>query len=336
MGLQATAVRDIIFSATTYGKAYDELCALTGFKADELTDSAHMVEWQKAACLWDILADMSGTEQIGLYLGQEVPISMTGMVGFLMQSSKTLEEAIEAYCDYGYMVCPMVTFKYQRKGDEAIIELHQNGMWKNTYQRNARIAIDHTLSCTVRFCEALCGRAVYPLRVEVEYAKTAVDEYKRLLNTNMVFNAPLHRMVFRASDVDLPILTRDRSLYAMFKEILAQKKSVFVQNSTSSALKQLLLMQFKGQIATIEEAAEALSMNVRTLQRKLTEEGTSFRTVSAEVRKELSMHLIKRSGNNISEVAEIMGYADPTSFRRAFKTWTQTTPKSVKRQAAVV
>jgi AraC-like DNA-binding protein len=48
------------------------------------------------------------------------------------------------------------------------------------------------------------------------------------------------------------------------------------------------------------------------------------------------MHLIKRSGNNISEVAEIMGYADPTSFRRAFKTWTQATPKSVKRQAVAV
>ena len=283
-----------------------------------------------------ILADLSGTEQVGLYLGQEVAVSMAGMVGFLMQSSRTLEEAVEAYCQYGYMVCPMVTFTYEKNGGEAIIELHQNEMWKATYPRNARIAIDNTLSTCLRFCHLLTGQQIYPLRLEVEFPKTAVDEYRRIFNAGVTFGAPLTRIIFTASDMQLPIITRDRSLHAMFSEILAQKKSVFVQSSTSVALKQLLLMQFNGQLAGIGEAAEGLNMNARTLQRKLADEQTSFRAISAEVRKELSMHLIQRSESNITEVAEIMGYADPTSFRRAFKGWTKKTPKSVKRGAVEV
>ena len=332
MGLQATAIRDILYTAATYGEAYDTLREMAGFTQEEISDSGQIVEWQKAAKLYDLLADITGNEQIGLAMGGDVSISVTGMIGFMMQASKNIEEAIKVYSQYGHMVCPMIVHKYKMQGDLAIIELHQNTLWKTTYPRNARIAIDFVLASTIGFIKKLSGKHIYPQSVEVEYAKNAVTAYHEILKCPVLFNAPLHRIIFLAEDLQTPILTSDVSLYEMFNSILGQKKSLTVQASVRDTVKHLLLMQFKGQIPTIDDVAAGLNMTVRNLQRKLTEEQTSFREIAAEVKKELALHLMKNRTGTITEVAEVLGYNDLPAFRRAFKVWTNATPKEVKKQ----
>ncbi|SDC07338.1 AraC family transcriptional regulator [Niabella drilacis] len=332
MGLQATAIRDMLYAAATYGEAYDTLREMAGFTQEEISDSGQMVEWQKAAKLYDLLADITHNEQIGLVMGGDVSMAITGMVGFLMQASKNLEDAIGVYCRYGQMVCPMITYTYRREGKFAVVELHQNALWKSTYPRNARIAIDFVLSSTLHFIRGLCGRSIYPQAVEVEYAKDAVKMYQEVLHCQVLFNAPLHRMLFLAEDMHTPVTSSDASLFELFSNILGQKKSLAIQSSCRDAVKHLLLMQHKGQIPTIEDAASGLEMTVRTLQRKLTAEQTSFREIAAEVKKELALHLMKNRTGTITEVAEVLGYNDLPAFRRAFKLWTRSTPKVVKKQ----
>jgi AraC-like DNA-binding protein len=332
MGLQATVIRDILHTAATYSEAYDTLLALSGFSQEEISDSGKMVDWQKAVCLYDLLANLTQNEQIGLAVGSDIPLSMTGMVGFLMQASKNVEEALAAYCRYGFMVCPMVTFTYKTEGKHAVIELHQNAMWKATYPRNARIGIDMILACIGNFLKVLTGKEIYPLSAEVEFSKTALKAYTDVLHCQVLFNAPLHRLIYKTEDLQTPVLTNDISLYETFNSILGQKKSLSLQTNCHDALKNLLMMQYKGHIPNIEEAAEGLGMTVRTLQRKLTEEQTSFRLIAGEVRKELALHLMKNPDTTITEVADVLGYGDLPAFRRAFKSWTHTTPKLAKNQ----
>lgn len=332
MGLQATAIRDMLYAATSYVEAYDTLREMTGFHQDEINDSGQVVEWQKSARLYDLLADITQNEQIGLAMGSDVAISVTGMVGFLMQASKNLEEAVRVYCHYGHMVCPMIAHKFIVKGNQGIIEFHQNALWKATYPRNARIGMDFVLASTINFIKKLSGKNIYPQAVEVEFSKNAVTVYHEVLHCPVLFNAPLHRMIFLIDDLKAPILTCDASLYEMFNGILSQKKSLAIQASMRDAVKHLLVMQFKGQIPTVEDAATGLNMTVRGLQRKLTEEQTSFREIAGEVKKELALHLMQSHTGTITEVAEVLGYNDLTAFRRAFKGWTKVTPKEVKKQ----
>ena len=334
MGLQATAIREMLYSAATYSEAYDKLREAAGFRQEEINDSEQTVEWQKAAKLYDLLADLTGNEQIGLLMGSSVPLSVTGMVGFLMQASNNVDEAFKVYCEYGHMVCPMILHRYRQEGDIAIIELHQNALWKSTYPRNARIAIDFILASTVHHIHLLTGKNIYPQAVEVEYSKLAADAYHQVLHCPVLFNAPQHRMIFRKEDTQAAILSSDKSLYQMFNSILSQKKPLPMESRCSESVKHLLLMRFKGQIPTVEEAAEGLNMTVRTLQRKLSEEQTNFRVIAAEVKKELALHLMKNRPGTLTEVAEVLGYNDLPAFRRAFKGWTKATPKEMKRMMA--
>jgi AraC-like DNA-binding protein len=303
---------------------------MAGYTAEEISDSGNSIEWRKSAGLYDLLADLTGNEQIGLAMGNDVALSVTGMVGFMMQASNNLETAVKVYCSYGHMVCPMIVHTYKEEGSLAIIELHQHTLWKTTYPRSARIAVDFILASTIHFMKLLSGRNIYPQGVELEYAKNAVTAYTSVLKCPVLFHASLNRMIFRSEDLQTPILTSDLSLYQMFQSILAQKKALAAQSSFKDTVKYLLLMQFKGQIPTIEDAAGGLEMTVRSLQRKLADEETSFREVAAEVKKELALHLMQSSNVSITEVASILGYNDLPAFRRAFKGWTNATPKSIK------
>jgi len=332
MGLQATAIRDMLHAAATVEWDYDTLLKMSGFTPAEIDDSDKILEWQKSAKVYDLLADLTGNEQIGLQMGAQVTLSIVGMVGFLMQVSETLKDAVEVCCKYGHLVCPMIVYRYQASDNLAIVELHQSALWKSTYPRSARIAIDFCMASTVSFIKLLSGKAIYPLGVEVEFSKNALATYTEALHCPVLFGAPQHRLIFRLEDVETPVLTSDKSLYEMFNNILSQKKSMALQTSVIECLRQMLLMQFKGQIPTIEDAAAGLNMTVRTLQRKLAEEQTSFREVAAAVKKELALHLMKNRPGTITEVAEVMGYNDLAAFRRAFKGWTKETPKAVKKQ----
>jgi AraC-like DNA-binding protein len=75
-------------------------------------------------------------------------------------------------------------------------------------------------------------------------------------------------------------------------------------------------------------------MGPRTLQRRITDEGATFRQLLLEARKELAHQYLAQPSIEINEAAFLLGYDDPNSFYRAFKIWEGTTPaqwRSVRR-----
>jgi AraC-like DNA-binding protein len=147
----------------------------------------------------------------------------------------------------------------------------------------------------------------------------------------VLFNKDANRIVLSKEDVSTPILTSDQSMFQLFNSIVADKQARLETNSTIENLKQVLFMQFKGRIPTIEEAASALNMTPRNLQRKLLQEQTTFHDIAGEIRKEIAFQLMQNPAIKISDVSDILGYSDLTSFRKAFKSWTNSTPREMRK-----
>lgn len=82
------------------------------------------------------------------------------------------------------------------------------------------------------------------------------------------------------------------------------------------------------QTAQIEEVASELGLSVRSLQRRLQTENVTFREIVDFARRDIALRLIRTSQHNINEIACVMGYDEPSSFRRAFKKWTGHNPKA--------
>jgi AraC-like DNA-binding protein len=83
----------------------------------------------------------------------------------------------------------------------------------------------------------------------------------------------------------------------------------------------------------VHAAGKLLGMHARTLQRRLAEEGTSFRDVIDGVRKDLAEGYVADRALTLDEVALLLGFSDKSAFHRAFVRWTGETPAAFRARA---
>ena len=146
------------------------------------------------------------------------------------------------------------------------------------------------------------------------------------------FGCPLNvgnhtSITFTASDALQPFLTSNQDMLNFFDGELKQRLSaVAVYSSTKERVMTELLKLLPQGEATIERVAFRLAASKRSLQRKLSEEGVSFKQLLQTVRHELADYYLSETDMPIIEIAFLLGFQESNSFARAYNTWTGTTP----------
>jgi AraC-like DNA-binding protein len=91
-------------------------------------------------------------------------------------------------------------------------------------------------------------------------------------------------------------------------------------------LRRLLRKSVVTENCSVADAAKQLHMHERTLNRRLRDEGTTFRQLLDEIRCEVAKQLLAGSTMPLARIATALGYADASAFSRAFKRWSGSTP----------
>jgi AraC-like DNA-binding protein len=91
-----------------------------------------------------------------------------------------------------------------------------------------------------------------------------------------------------------------------------------------------LLAALPSRLVTVEAVARKLALSPRTLQRQIMAEGTSYQRILRETRESLARHYLERTALPASEISLLLGFDEPNSFYRAFKTWTGTSPEKAR------
>jgi len=104
--------------------------------------------------------------------------------------------------------------------------------------------------------------------------------------------------------------------------------------TTTGHLRRLLGEELCGGDPTLEHMAARLHMSARTLHRRLEEEGTAFRHVVAEVRRETAERHLAERDLPIGEIGYLLGFSETSAFHRAFKRWTGWRPLAYRRAHA--
>jgi AraC-like DNA-binding protein len=179
-------------------------------------------------------------------------------------------------------------------------------------------------------CSTLVKRRVVPLYIEFTFPRPDdVSPYEKFLQAPVRFGQPANRITFHWADMLLPLAGYNPVLFAHFKQIVEDAlRSEQAVHSAHSVRQAVLRLFNERKPVTVEAVAEALHTSVRSLQRKLQGEHTSFLKVVEETKKQICLQLIGTGGYNVTEIAYVMGYNEPSAFRKAFKKWTGVTPGS--------
>ena len=134
-------------------------------------------------------------------------------------------------------------------------------------------------------------------------------------------------LILKPADLDRPFPGYNQALLEMLTPALA---SALGELQARSSIKEQVKVVLKRSLASgrpeLSDVARDLGLSERTLQRRITEEGTSFRDLLVEARQELGRQLLSDPSAEIDEVACLLGYQDASSFYRAFRYWEGVTP----------
>jgi AraC-like DNA-binding protein len=175
------------------------------------------------------------------------------------------------------------------------------------------------------------GHPVNPKRVELKHKPKEAEVHEAYFKAPITFGARRNALFLHATDLDRPFLTYNAELLEMLNPQLEHAlKERRAQSSISEQVKWILKRLLAGSRPEISAVARELGLSDRTLQRRIDDDGVTFRQLLLEARQELAREYLNRPEMDVTEVAFLLGYEDSNSFYRAFRTWEGTTPSQLR------
>lgn len=171
---------------------------------------------------------------------------------------------------------------------------------------------------------------VIPIAVTATALPSPIAPYEAFLGISLKQGAH-YQLVFSAADATRPFLTSNSQMWATFEPHLRQQLAELDGDvTTSQRVRAALLEGIPSGRISVEAIAGKLAMSKRTLQRRIESEGASYQQLLAETREALAHHYLMKTALPLTEISFLLGFDEPNSFYRAFRTWTGKTPDSVR------
>jgi AraC-like DNA-binding protein len=284
--------------------------------------------------IWRALGELNTDPAAGLKLTSEVEPEHYSPETLAALNARNYRDAVECIARYKKLLCPEEV-RVTTKDDECIIEI----IWMYPEGDAPPLLTDAIFASFVQLGRRGTQTLIRPKRVELKRAPEPTGVHERFFRCPVKFQSRRDRLVLHASDLNLPFVTHNvellKILHPQLEKALEEKRaSARVGDQVKWILKRLL----SGKHPDILLVARELGMGARTLQRRITDEGATFRQLLSEARKEMAHQYLSQPSIEINEAAYLLGYDDPNSFYRAFKTWEGTTPaqwRSVRRDTMI-
>ena len=156
----------------------------------------------------------------------------------------------------------------------------------------------------------------------------SVESYRRVLGVTPDFDRRHDEMVISAADWRRPLRTSRPALAERIEQRVSAVKRV--EDTATTTLREraihLLAEELRNGSPTAERLAERLGISVRTLHRRLRDEGTTHRHLLEQLRKERAYRLLVEEGRTVREATMQLGFSEPAALKRAVKRWFGVSP----------
>lgn len=193
---------------------------------------------------------------------------------------------------------------------------------------------DAVLAGIVKLSRITYGDAFAPLEVTVgREAPTCGQRFQDWFRAPIVWGAPNPSLLCRREDLVRPLPTTNPGVALASDNLVADYLARLDRADVVAQVKRELLGHLPSGAPTQGVVARAVGLSARTLHRRLAQAGTSFEKLLDETRRELGAEYVRRADYSVSEIAYLLGFAETSSFNRAFRRWTGKSPSEFRRVA---
>ncbi|MCM1959078.1 AraC family transcriptional regulator [Acinetobacter modestus] len=270
---------------------------------------------------------IAGDDGIGIDIGMMLPPTAIGNVGYAMLCAATVGEVLEISERFWHLLSRGQQLHVIYGGERCIVEVEFLISNPILHHNEAEITVFGAL----RSLEVLLRRDLHDIEIWFDYPEPAHGaRYKELVD-NVHFGMPSCRLIFPASFLSLPLDMSNQQACEFALEQCKKEEALLgiFESSTISKVRDLVVLGVDG-YPQLEEVAERLYISSRTLRRKLGEEGIGYSDLLKSARKRDAISMLDDYEMDITHIATVLGYRDPSNFTRAFKLWTNMTPSEYR------
>jgi AraC-like DNA-binding protein len=213
--------------------------------------------------------------------------------------------------------------RFVERGKECGVEF----VWLLADTPEPSTLVDLCFAWTVSVGRRGTGKSINALRVEFTRAEANRRAYERHFGCTVKFGARHNKIFFSIEDINQSFVTYNPDLLEVIApQLEAELAQELAATSFKEQLKGVLKRYLAGRKPRVEDAAGEMRVSVRTLQRRLLDEGLTFHRLVEEARREMAHHYLRQPSLELIDTAYLLGYEDPNSFIRAFQKWEGTSP----------
>ena len=313
-------VREALLQSCAPGAATVEALSKVGIDPALLEQPGARVPATAYARLWRLLARRHDDE----FFGMDPRRLKSGSLAFLCHASMAqpaLATALETALGFLSLMLEQMPAQLVRQQSLAEIVLAEPAP-KRAFTYFTYWMIVHGVACW------LAGRRIPILAIELRCAQPDFcDDYQVMFSDNLRFDRPRTRMIFSADCLDLPI---KRSAEELKRFLAHAPANILVKyrdpDSLATRIKHDLRHLPPDTWPETDGLAASLCISASTLRRRLAEEGQTYQGLKDSVRKELAIVWLAEPQISFAEIATRLGFADASSFYKAFRKWVGSNP----------
>lgn len=326
-------VRALLDVSEAAGVSRETLLQGSSIAPVQLQDTAQRFELETFERLQIRALDLTRDEALGLHMAERASEAAFDLVAHLIAHAPTLRAAIDVCSQFERLLIDGAHLRLREHGVSATISLE----FVRTSPRADRMLSEFALAALLRMLTAFGGRGTLPSAAHFEHSSPPYRrEYTRVFSGVERFGRALTGLDFDRTILDRPQLHQHPALSALLREHAQQQLAQVGQEpALIERLQEFLRSRGPAFIPDMQTAAKELGTSDRSLRRRLSEEGLSYRALVQSTIERAAKQLLLDPRRSLQETAHALGFADAAAFHRAFKRWTGITPLDFREGKAV-
>ena len=301
------------------GASPDDVLEMAGLSLEQIEQPALLIPFDKQIQLLQISAQHCGAEDLGLQLARRQDMAVFGALSLLAMQCQTVWQGLQLFGRYLHYSVQAVDLQVIEKNDLAYfildtpydIAAQSHQFW------------DHGLAMACTVTRMLCGTHWAPRSTYIRRPAPAdAGPYNRYFRSPVAFDAEMTALVYPRDTLMQPISTSINSIPHQLQQYLRTSFEGDFLEQMRRVINSLLVTSD----CTEKTVAECMGYSLRTLQRKLHAEKTNFQQQIDQERSALAISYLQEPQFNLTDISELLGYAESSVFTRSFKRWFGVTP----------
>ena len=277
--------------------------------------------------LWGLALKATGKPDLGLLAARQFQPAMLHGLGFAWLASDTLLDALNRLMRYSRLIITAMDYHVEVTPDTTDLVTSAPEIFPDFVYAAADLGV----AASLRMCQITMGRQIIPAHVALQRpAPACPDVFSELFGPSIEYGAKLNRLCFDNELVNQPLTTANPKLARINDQTVVDYLARFDRANIAMQVRAKIIEQLPDGMPNQGDIAETLNVSLRSLQRRLKEEETSFKNLMEDTRKALAMQYLRESHRSIGEVTYLLGFSEPSNFTRAFRRWTGKSPAAFR------